>query len=81
MGRNQSIRSNFGRKNNGQLSYCSICNVHITKITCHEQSKRHIMMSRQHASSSESNKKSLNANSKHLPWLRIAGSEGAPRIK
>ena len=53
MGRNQSIRSNFGRKNNGQLSYCSICNVHITKITRHEQSKRHIMMSRQHASNSE----------------------------
>ena len=42
-----SMRSNVGRKNSGLLSYYSICNVHVTKIRCHEKSKKHIMNYRQ----------------------------------
>ena len=45
-----SIRSNLGRKNNGQLSYCSICNVHVTKMRHNEKSKKQIMNSRQYVS-------------------------------
>ena len=49
MGRQKSSRKNLGRKNNGQSYFCKFCNVSVTKIHRHEQSRKHINAIQKHS--------------------------------
>ena len=60
MVRKKSSRKNLGRKNNGQSYYCKFCNVSVTKIHCHEQSRKYINAIQKHSQNNNLSPNSFN---------------------